>query len=143
MSQNQDFKLEIQPELIDLVSESESNSDSDNEVEFLPVFGPFLAPYQGPYGNWIFPAGCPNIGWNLPQPASPPQLHDNDEEWSDEYQQNDESEDSVEDEELPEPQVVANDEGYPLQIEDFVEENVGHEVVSESSDSGQNSESDS
>ena len=42
---NQDLKLEIEPQLIDLVS------DSEEEVEFLPIFGPFLAPYQGPSGR--------------------------------------------------------------------------------------------
>jgi hypothetical protein len=40
MSQNQDPKLEIEPELIDLVS------DSEEEVEFLPVFGPLFEPYR-------------------------------------------------------------------------------------------------
>ena len=130
---NQDLKLEIEPQLIDLVS------DSEEEVEFLPIFGPFLAPYQGPSVNWIFPPGCPNIGWNLPQPASPPHHIDND--WSDDDQAA--SEDSLEEEEIAQPQVPAQDEGYPHQLEDFVEENVGHEVVSGSDDSGRNSQDES
>ena len=138
MSQNQDPKLEIElePELVNLASDSEG----EDEVEFLPMFGPFLAPYQGPSGNWIFPPGCPNIGWNLPQPASPPQLHVNN-DWSDDDQVTDVSEDSAEEEEIVLPQ-PAHDEGYPHQIEDFAEENVGHEVVSGSDDSGRNSQDD-
>lgn len=134
------------PEVIDLVSESE-------EEEFLPVHGPLPEPYQGPVpyqnasGMWIYPPGCPNIGWGIPpQPeAQPPHVYGDPDDWSDEYQIADVSEDSDQEEEDQPAQPVqpAEDEGFPLHDADFEEENVGHEVVSESSDSGRNSENDS
>jgi hypothetical protein len=133
MSQEKKVKLDLEAEL------SDASSNSEEEVEFLPIFGPFLAPYQGPSGNWIFPPGCPNIGWNLPQPESPPQLHMNN-DWSDDDQV---IEESTEEEEDAQPEPLPQDEGCPHQIDDFVEENVGHEVVSGSDDSGRNSQSDS
>ena len=68
------------------------------------------------------------------------QLHANN-DWSDDDQVTDVSEDSAEEEEIVLPQ-PAHDEGYPHQIEDFAEENVGHEVVSGSDDSGRNSQDD-
>ena len=108
MSQNQDPKLEIEPELVNLASDSED----EDEVEFLPMFGPFLAPYQGPSGNWIFPPGCPNIGWNLPQPASPPQLHVNN-DWSDDDQVVDVSEDSAEESDCPSVLMTVHCAGPP------------------------------
>ena len=140
----EDFKLEAVPEVIDLVS-----TDSEKE-EYLPVYGPLPEPYQGPvpyqdaYGNWIFPPGCPNIGCGIPlQPAQPPQIHGDPDDWSDEFQLGNVSEDSDEEEVQPaQPTQPTEDEGYPLHDADFVEENVGHEVVSESSDSGRNSEND-
>ena len=140
----EDFKLEAVPEVIDLVS-----SDSEEE-EYLPVYGPLPEPYQGPvpyqdaYGNWIFPPGCPNIGCGIPlQPAQPPQIHGDPDDWSDEFQLGNVSEDSDEEEVQPaQPTQPTEDEGYPLHDSDFVEENVGHEVVSESSDSGRNSGND-
>ena len=138
-------KLEVVPEVIDLVS-----SESDEE-EFLPVYGPLPEPYQGPVpyqnasGIWIFPPCCPNIGWGIPlQPAQPPQIHGDPVDWSDEDQLANMSEDSDEEAEQPaQPAQPAEDEGFPLHDADFVEENVGHEVVSESSDSGRNSENES
>ena len=147
MSENldQDPKLKVEPEVIDLVSESE-------EEDFLPVFGPLPEPYQGPVpfqgpnGMWIYPPGCPNIGWGLPSQAEPqlPQIHGDPDDWSDEFQLANVSEDSDEEAEQPaQPAQPTEDEGYPLLDADFVEENVGHEVVSESSDSGRNSENDS
>ena len=147
---NQDPKLKIEPDVIDLVSESESEED-----EFLPVFGPLPEPYQGPVpfqgpnGIWIFPPGCPNIGWGIPPHQEPqqPQIHGDPDNWSDEYQLANLSEDSDEDQNQPDqpaqPAQPAEDEGYPLHDADFVEENVGYEVVSESSDSGKNSDNDS
>ena len=160
---NKDFKLNIQPEVIDLVSESESESDNiepevidlvSEEEEFLPMFGPLPEPhqgpipmpYQGPYGNWIYPAGYPNMIFGvLPQIPAQPQMQDNsdDDDWSDEYQLADLSEDSEEELDQPAPPAQpTHDEGYPVIDADFVEENVGHEVISESSDSGRNSEND-
>ena len=135
------------PEVIDLVSDSE-------EEEFLPMFGPLPEPYQGPvpyqdaYGVWIYPPGCPNVGWGLPQQeAQPPQIHGDPDDWSDEYQLANVSDDSNDDDHQPDepaqPALPAEDEGYPLLDADFVEENVGHEVISESSDSGRNSENES
>ena len=143
------FKMSAKqdPEVINLVSDSE-------EEEFLPVFGPLPEPYQGPVpyqdanGVWIYPPGCPNIGWGLPpQPeAQPPQIHGNPDDWSDEYQLANVSDNSDDDDLQPDqpaqPTQPAEDEGYPLLDADFVEENVGHEVVSESSDSGKNSDDD-
>ena len=126
------------PDLIDLAS-----SESENEVEYLPVFGPWLAPYQGPYGNWIFPPGCPYIGHLQPQPA-PIEVQNIEEDWSEEEIQyedeDDQSEEEEEEEEEEEIQheLIADDEGY-LYDAQFVEENVGHEVLSESDDSGRNS----
>ena len=137
-------KLEVVPEIIDLVS-----SESEEE-EFLPVYGPLPEPYQGPaphqnaYGVWIYPPGCPNVGWGLSQPeAQPPQIHGDPDNWSDEYQLANVSEDSDEEEVEPaQPTQPTEDEGFPLHDGEFVEENVGHEVVSESSDSGRNSENE-
>ena len=134
------------PEVIDLVSDSE-------EEESLPVFGPLPEPYQGPvpyqdaHGNWIYPPGCPNIGWGIPpQQPQQPQIHGDPDDWSDEFQLANVSDDSDDDDLQPDqpaqPTQPAEDEGYPLHDADFVEENVGHEVVSESSDSGRNSEND-
>ena len=137
-------KLEVVPEIIDLVS-----SESEEE-EFLPVYGPLPEPYQGPvpyqnaYGVWVYPPGCPNVGWGLSQPeAQPPQIHGDPDNWSDEYQLANVSEDSDEEEVEPaQPTQPTEDEGFPLHDGEFVEENVGHEVVSESSDSGRNSENE-
>ena len=137
-------KLEVVPEIIDLVS-----SESEEE-EFLPVYGPLPEPYQGPvpyqnaYGVWIYPPGCSNVGWGLSQPeAQPPQIHGDPDNWADEYQLANVSEDSDEEEVEPaQPTQPTEDEGFPLHDGEFVEENVGHEVVSESSDSGRNSENE-
>ena len=133
MSDQNDFDL-IDP----------ATSDSENEEEYLPVFGPWLAPYQGPYGNWIYPPGCPNIGHLPPQPA-PIEVQNNEEDWSeeeefqyeDEDDQSEEEGEEEEEEEIPHV-IIADDEGYLYDAE-FVEENVGHEVPSESDDSGRNS----